>query len=187
MIHSGKFTALLDANVLYPAPLRDYLLHLANLGLYQPKWTDEIQNEWIDNLLVKRVDLIRDKLEKTKDAMNSAFPDANVVSYKKLMAGLSLKDEDDKHVLAAAIRGNANVIVTFNLKDFPAVYLKTFDIEPQHPDTFVSTIINLDKNKAIEALNNQVKSLRNPSKTKKDVLETLKNCGLEKTATLLGG
>ena len=92
---------------------------------------------------------------------------------------------DDKHVLAAAIRGNANVIVTFNLKDFPAAYLKTFDIEPQHPDTFVSNIINLDINKAIEALNNQVKSLRNPPKTKKDVLESLKNCGLKASVALL--
>lgn len=185
MIHSGKFTALLDANVLYPAPLRDYLLHLANLDLYKPMWTDEIQNEWIDNLLLKRVDLVRDKLEKTKAAMNSAFPDSNVINYDQLKAGLSLKDKDDKHVLAAAIRGNANVIVTFNLKDFPESYLKTFDIEPQHPDIFVSNIINLDRNKAIEALDNQIKSLRNPPKTKNEVLETLQNCGLENSVILL--
>ncbi len=185
MIHSGKFTALLDANVLYPAPLRDYLLHLANLNLYKPKWTDKIQHEWIDNLLLKRDDLIRDKLDKTKDAMNSAFPNANVINHDKLIKGLSLKDANDKHVLAAAIRANAGVIITFNLKDFPPDYLKTFGLEPQHPDTFISNLINLDKKKAIEALNNQVRGLRNPPKTKNEVLETLKSCGLEQSVILL--
>jgi hypothetical protein len=185
MVHSGKFTALLDANVLYPAPLRDYLLQLASLDLYKPRWTEQIQNEWIDNLLLKRCDLTRQQLQRTKDAMNSAFPDANVTNYKELMEGLSLPDEDDKHVLAAAIRANTDVIVTVNLKDFPTDYLKKFDIESQHPDTFISNLINLDKQKAIEALNNQIKSLKNPPKTKKEVLETLKNCGLEQSVILL--
>jgi len=185
MIHSGKFTALLDANVLYPAPLRDYLLHIANLDLYKPKWTDEIQNEWIDNLLLKRHDLTRDKLEKTKDAMNSAFPDANTINYEDLITGLTLHDKNDRHVLAAAIRSNSDVIVTFNLKDFPVEYLKKFDIEAQHPDEFISNLINLNRSQAIQALNNQIKSLKNPPKRKTDVIETLRNCGLEKSATLL--
>lgn len=185
MFHSQKLTALLDANVLYPAPLRDYLLHLANLDLYKPKWSDEIQNEWIDNLLLKRTDLTRHKLEKTRDAMNSAFPDSNVINYKTLINGLYLKDLGDRHVLAAAIRANTDVLVTFNLKHFPSDYLKMFVIEPQHPDTFVVNLVKLDKKKAIEALNNQVRSLRNPPKTEKDVLETLKNCGLEQSVLLL--
>ncbi len=185
MIYSGKMIALLDANVLYPAPLRDFLLNLADLDLYKPRWTEEIQNEWIDNLLVKRIDLVRDKLEHTKDAMNSAFPDSNVINYQELIAGLSLKDDDDRHVLAAAIRGKADAIITFNLKDFPEAYLKTFDIEILHPDKFVSSIINLNRNKVVEALNNQIESLRNPPKTKKEVLEILKTCGLEQSVLLL--
>jgi hypothetical protein len=155
------------------------------MDLYKPKWTDEIQNEWIDNLLLKREDLERKKLEKTKDAMNDAFPDTNVANYQELIAGLSLNDKDDIHVLAAAIRGNANVIITFNLKDFPFAYLKNFAIEPQHPDIFISNIINLRKNEAMEALDNLIKSLRNPQKTKEEVLETLKNCGLKKAVILL--
>lgn len=185
MVYSEKITALLDANVLYPAPLRDYLLQLANLDLFTPKWTDEIQREWIDNLLLKRVDLSRDKLDKTKDAMNAAFPDANVINYGKLKAGLTLKDENDRHVLAAAIKAKANAIVTFNLKDFPVTHLKTFSIRPQHPDEFVTEIIRINKSKALEALNNQVKSLRNPPKTKNDILEALKACGLSASAHLL--
>lgn len=82
---NGKpsITAILDANILYPAPLRDFLLQLANLKLYQPKWTEQIQEEWIRNLLLKRLDLKRTSLEKTSDAMNAAFPEANIFDYEE--------------------------------------------------------------------------------------------------------
>src|ERR1700679_927627 len=104
MIHSSRFIAILDANVLYPAPVRDYLLHLASLQLYKPKWTIEIQEEWIRNLLEKRTDLKRANLVTAKNAMNSAFPDANIVNYEELISSLSLPDDNDRHILAAAIR-----------------------------------------------------------------------------------
>ncbi|MCU7551593.1 PIN domain-containing protein [Chitinophagaceae bacterium LB-8] len=185
MIHSGRFTALLDANVLYPAPLRDYLLHLASLDLFKPKWTSEIHDEWIRNLLAKRTDLKRASLEKAKEAMDAAFPDANIVNYEDLISGVVLRDEGDKHVLAAAIRGNVDVIVTFNLKDFPSKYLNKYDVDAQHPDEFVSNLINLDKVKCQKALSNQVKSLKNPPKTQVEVLEALKNCGLENSVVQL--
>jgi hypothetical protein len=102
MIHSGRFTALLDANVPYPAPIRDYLLHLANLSLYKPKWTTKIQEEWIRNLLANRPDLCKEALERTKSAMDSAFPDANVEEYEDLIYAIKLPDKDDRHVAAAA-------------------------------------------------------------------------------------
>jgi predicted nucleic acid-binding protein len=136
------------------------------------------QNEWIKNLLVKRPDLKRQDLEKTRKAMDSAFPDANTTNYQKLIRDLSLPDPGDKHVLAAAIAANAEIIVTFNLKDFPADFLKRYDIEAQHPDEFVSDLIDLDKTSALEALNNQVKRLRNPPKSVDDVLQALEKCGL---------
>jgi predicted nucleic acid-binding protein len=185
MIHSSRFTAILDANVLYPAPLRDYLLHLANVELYKPKWTAEIQEEWIKNLLLKRTDLKRGNLEKTRDAMDSAFPDANITNYKDLINGLSLPDKNDRHILAAAIRVNANVIVTFNLKDFPVDYLKLHDMEAQHPDEFIVNLIDLDKSKSLQALHNQVKSLKNPPLSLKDVLQTLEKCGLRNSVSHL--
>src|SRR5260370_9234777 len=120
MLHTSRCTAILDANVLYPAPLRDYLLNLAAIELFKPKWTDAIQDEWIRNLLLKRPDLKRQDLVKTRKAMDNAFPDANTTNYQELVSGLSLPDPDDKHVLAAAIVANAEIIVTSNLKDFPA-------------------------------------------------------------------
>ncbi len=185
MIHSFRLTALLDANVLYPAPLRDYLLHLANVELYKPKWTQEIQEEWIRNLLFKRTDLKRESLEKARAAMNAAFPDANITHYEEIMKGLSLPDEKDRHVLAAAIKARVDVIVTFNLKDFPAEYLKKYDIEAQHPDEFIANFIGLDKAKSLEALQNQVRSLKNPPKSKGEVLELLERCGLQKSVAHL--
>jgi PIN domain len=113
MIHSSRFIAVLDANVLYPAPLRDYLLHLASLELYKPTWTKDIQEEWIRNLLINRPDLKRENLEITQDAMNSAFPDANIINYEELISSLSLPDDKDRHILAAAIRGNADVRICY--------------------------------------------------------------------------
>ena len=178
MIYSSRFIVILDANVLYPAPLRDYLLHLASLGLYKPKWTNKIQDEWIRNLLTKRPDLKEASLRLTQGYMDSAFPDSNVTGYEDLIDGLKLPDPDDRHILAAAIKENADVIVTFNLKDFPGDYINTFDIEVLHPDRFINNLINQDKIKSVQALKNQVSSLRNPPRTINDVLITLEKCGL---------
>jgi predicted nucleic acid-binding protein len=185
MIHSSRFIAVLDANVLYPAPLRDYLLRLASLELYKPKWTNDIQEEWIRNLLINRPDLKRENLELTQNAMNSAFPDANITNYEELISGLQLPDEKDRHILAAAIRGNADVIVTFNLKDFPPDYLRLYDIEVQDPDEFISNLISLDKHNSENALQNLIKSLRNPPKSREEVLETLAKCGLTNAVSML--
>jgi SpoVK/Ycf46/Vps4 family AAA+-type ATPase len=87
-------------------------------------------------------------------------------------------------VLAAAIRGRADVIVTFNLKHFPADALKAYDIEALHPDTFIVPLIQLDRTKAIEALHSQMNSLKNPPKTLEEVLEALQKCGLNDSVAL---
>ncbi len=108
MLRTSGFTTILDADVLYPAPLRDYLLSLAAVELYKPKWTGSIQEEWIGNLLLKRPGLKRQDLERTRKAMGSAFPDANVTNYEKLISAISLPDLDDRHVVAGAIEGNAD-------------------------------------------------------------------------------
>jgi len=185
MIHYSGFTAILDANVLYPAPLRDYLLHLAGVEMYKPKWTKKIQEELIKNLLLNIKDLKRENLEKTRDAMDSAFPDSNITNYEKIVNSISLPDINDRHILAAAIRINADFIVTFNLKDFPADHLQSYDIEVQHPDEFITNLIHLDKSKSLQALRNQVKSLKNPPKSIGDVLQTLEKCGLKNSVSNL--
>lgn len=181
MMHSGRFTAILDACVLYPAPLRDYLLNLASLSLYKPKWTETIMKEWIRNLLANREDLDEERLKRTKSFMNDAFPDANVLGFEGLVAACSLPDSGDNHVLAAAIRCNADVIITNNIKDFPNKLLKPFNIEAQTADYFIENLIDLDPMKCIEAFQNQVENLRNPPRSEEEVLETLMKQGLEKS------
>ncbi len=110
--------------------------------------------------------------------MNAAFPEANIFDYQRIIKELSLPDKNDRHVLAAAIKAKADVIVTFNLKDFPTDYLKGFGVEVQHPDLFISQLIKIDQKKCLVALNNQIESLKNPPKSKDDVLNALIKCGL---------
>ena len=94
--------ALLDANVLYPAELRSFLMYLAVPGVYRAKWSKDIHEEWMSNLLLNRPDLTRAQLERTRDLMDKNAPDALVTGYEDLIPSLSLPDEGDRHVLAAA-------------------------------------------------------------------------------------
>ncbi|MEZ0609041.1 PIN domain-containing protein [Fibrella sp. WM1] len=185
MIGSLGVVALLDACVLYPAPIRDLLLHLADANLYKPKWTDRIQEEWTRNLLLNRPDLTAKQLSQTTDAMNSAFPEATVHQYQNLINVLDLPDPDDRHVLAAAICGQAQLIVTANLKDFPADRLSLYAIDAQHPDVFIAQLIELDPEAVLQAFLAQVANLRNPPKAAHDVLRTLRKTGLITTANAL--
>ncbi len=181
----SPFSALLDANVLYPAPLRDFLLQLAAVGLFEPKWTKEIQNEWIENLLLKRPDLKRKNLKRTQQIMDGAFLEANISDYEKLINEIQLPDPNDRHVLAAAISAKVSVIVTFNTKDFPKLYLEEYGTIPIHPDAFISLLFHIDKQKCLVSFNNQVESLKNPPKTKSEVISYLQKCGIKNMADLL--
>lgn len=117
------FVVIYDACVLYPAPLRDLLIRIANAGIVRARWTDRILDECFDSIRDKRPDLPPDALDRTRRLMKEAVPDCVVGGYEPLITGLILPDPDDRHVLAAAVRADAQVIVTFNLKDFPAAEL----------------------------------------------------------------
>src|SRR5215469_3979823 len=97
-----SYTAMLDANVLYPAPVRDLLLQLAVTDIYKARWTADIHREWIENLLENEPGRQRAALERTRDLMDQATRDAVVTGYKSLIGSLALPDSDDRHVLAAA-------------------------------------------------------------------------------------
>jgi hypothetical protein len=141
----AAFTVFYDANVLYPATLRNFLMHLALTGVFRAKWSTDVHEEWMRNLLKNRPDLTREKLERTRQLMDKA---ALVRGYEHLISGLVLPDEDDRHVLAAAIRSGASLIVTCNLDDFPAEALSPFDIESQHPDEFILHLLDLTSARA---------------------------------------
>jgi hypothetical protein len=161
----AAFTVFYDANVLYPAELRNFLMHLVLTGVFRAKWSSDVHEEWIRNLLKNRPDLTREKLERTPQLMDKAAPDALVTGYQHLIPGLLLPDKDDRHVLAAAIRCGASLIVTSNLADFPPEALGPFDIEAQHPDEFILHLLDLTPGLVIEAAHNHRTSLKNPPKT----------------------
>lgn len=151
MAGSARYTAVLDANVLYPALLRDVLLSLAEADLYSAKWSAHIRDEWTRSLLRNRPG-IEDKIAAAAQAMEEAIPDCLVSGYEHLIEGLKLPDPDDRHVLAAAIAGHADAIVTWNEKDFPKEVLDPFGIEVQTPDEFVLNQLMLEKVTALATL-----------------------------------
>ena len=181
----AAFIAFYDANVLYPAELRNLLMHLALTGLFRAKWSAAVHEEWISSLIQKRPDLIREKLERTRQLMDLHAVDALVTGYEDLVPGLHLPDPDDRHVLAAAIRGHADVIVTMNLRDFPPEVLGPFGIDAQHPDEFVLRLLDLAPQAIVSAARNHRLSLRNPAKTTAEYLETLERQGLAHTVSVL--
>lgn len=176
----AQLTAIYDACVLYPAPLRDFLMQLALTDLFQAKWTDRIHDEWIRNLLQNRPDLKKEQLEKTRRLMNVATRDCLVEGYDALIESMKLPDEDDRHVLAAAIHAHAGVIVTFNLKDFPPKALRPHKIEAVHPDDFILHLIEMDSTSVCEAARVHRTRLRNPPKSVDQYLSTLSEQGLAK-------
>lgn len=180
------YTAIYDACVLYPAPLRDLLMRLALTDLYRAKWSADIHDEWMRNLLANRPDL-QGRLERTRDLMNVALPDALVVGYQGLIPSLQLPDPDDRHVLAAAICGRADVIVTFNLNDFPAANLAPHGIEAQHPDEFIGHLIDLAPGDVAAAVREHRQSLKNPPKTVEEYLATLERQQLPESVAALQG
>ena len=184
MRHS-PFTAVYDACVLYPAPLRDFLMWLALSGRFRARWSLEIHNEWKRNLLKNRPDLTTEQLDRTSDLMDQAIPDACVFGYENLIEGLTLPDVDDRHVLAAAIRCNASVIVTFNQKDFPDETLGSFGIEAQHPDEFVDNLFDLDPAAVVAAAQRQRKQLKLPPMDVGTYLDLLFRQGLIRSSKAL--
>jgi hypothetical protein len=183
----ATFIAFFDANVLYPAELRSLLMYLALIGVFRARWSDDVHEEWIANLLMNRPDLTRHQLERTRQLMDKAAIDALVTGYESLIPGLTLPDEGDRHVLAAAIRAGASVIVTMNLKDFPQEALQEFDIEPQHPDEFILHLIDLAPEEVRQAAETHRLSLKNPPKATEEYLAMLEAQGLPLTVAGLKG
>jgi predicted nucleic acid-binding protein len=172
------FVAVYDANVLYPSVLRDVLLRVAAAGLVQAKWTEQILDETFRSLQANRPGLDPVKLKRTREAMKGAVRDCLVVGYEPLVDALELPDPDDRHVLAAAIRAKAQVIVTFNLKDFPDTTLAPWDVEAVHPDAFLEAQIDLNPQIVYAALQRIADSCRKPPLTVADFLQSLERSGL---------
>ncbi|APZ41804.1 PIN domain-containing protein [Acidihalobacter ferrooxydans] len=186
MAGSARYTAILDACVLYPASLRDLLLSLARDGLYHARWSERIEDEWMRNLLAQRPDIPEDRLRHVRALMARAVPDSLVTGWEGILDGLpELPDADDRHVLAAAICGHADAIITFNLKDFPTDVLAPFSLEALHPDDFLLNQLELDPIAALRSIKAMRARWRKPPVSAQELAATLEKLGLPMTAARL--
>jgi len=174
----GRYSALLDANTLHPAFLRGALLWFASERLFRPVWSPDILREWRTSLQRRHADLTNDKLDMMQGMMTEQFPDALVEGYQSLVGCLTLPDANDAHVLAAAIVGKCQGIVTANTKHFPPEVMDAYQLEIIHPDDFIVNIVDLDRTKALTACRNHRGALKKPPHTQDEFLERYKIAGL---------
>ena len=177
----SHFTVIYDACVLYPAPLRDFLLRLALRDLFRARWTEQILDEMQRAILNTRDDIPEERLQRMRGLMNEHVRDAVITGYQPLVNGIDLPDPDDRHVLAAAIRGGAQII----LKDLPKSELATFGIESQHPDDFLEHLFDLHPSILLDVAKEWRTSLRNPPQSPDDIISALERQSLPKFANLL--
>ena len=178
-------TAVYDANVLYPSLLRDLLIRIAVAGAVRARWTDLILDEVFRNLRADRPDLDSGLLIRTRSLMNDAIRDVLVSDFEHLIDELQLPDENDRHVLAAAVHAHAEVIVTFNLKDFPDDALRARGVVAQHPDAFLTERFDEDPAVVTEALDRISAATRNPHRTVAELVRRLQASGLPMLADRL--
>lgn len=174
----STFTVVYDACVLYPASLRDLLIRLGQTGVFRARWTQRIVEEALRSLARDRPDLDSARLQRTGELINTSIRDCLVTGYDQLTASLQLPDEDDRHVLAAAVRCGAQVIVTNNLRDFPSEALAPLGVEAQTPDEFVQHVVELAPETVAQVLVEQATALRRPPMTVWNLIDRLAHSGL---------
>lgn len=183
MIHSVRFTCVLDTNVIYPIDIRDLLFWFAHYDLFTPKWSKHIFSEW--ESVMRGKGIAGHEIKKRLSKAQMAFPDALVDNYEPLVKTLELPDEKDRHVLAAAIKTNANIIVTNNIKDFPAAYLASFGLSAKTADDFITDTIDLNNGLALEAFRALVLNRTNPKLDEFEILNRFRKNGLTDSADYL--
>jgi len=156
LTRDNEYAVLLDACVLVPMPLCDTLLRLAEEpALYRPLWSERILLE-VDNALAHKLHRSPIQVQRRLTQMREAFPEASVDVPEDLIEAIAcVPDADDRHVVAAAVRGNANAIITNNTKHFPAECLGQYGIDCQTPDEFLMHQFHLDPEQVLERLDSQ--------------------------------
>lgn len=179
------FVVVYDANVLYGDTVRDMMIRLARSGAIQAKWTRQILDEALRSLAAKRPDIPDAKLSRLQELIITSVPDCLIEGYEPLIDGVKLPDPDDRHVLAAAIKTGAQVIVTSNLSDFPADNLSSWNIEAKSSDDFLLDQIVIDDRVVWACVQQIADSRNNPPETAEDVLDALERAGLVESVTAL--
>lgn len=177
--------AILDACVLYPASLRDFLLRLVEAEVFDGYMTKGILDECFRSIHRNRPDLDPAKLRRTREVLEDAFSDLMIEGHERLIESLDLPDPDDRHVLAAAIHVGAPTIVTFNLRDFPASALAPHGVSAVQPDAFGLACVETNPEAVLDVLREQAAELRNPPSTVAELLDRLASQGLPETMAAL--
>lgn len=181
----STFTVLFDADVFFGAALRSLVMELATTGLFRARWSRDIHREWIEAVRGRRAEIQIEKLHRVAALMDRAVPDALVTGYEDIIPSLSLPDQDDRHVLAAAIVGRADCIVTFNERHFPPDVLSPYRIHTCHPDRFMLEVDGLDDGALIDAARADLAHYRRPPLSVDDYVDRLRKAGLPDTASYL--
>lgn len=189
---ANRFTALLDACVLARALPRNLLLSLAAADFFRPRWTarilDETERAIAKMKIAKGVSegAARADAARARRAMEDAFEHAIVTDYQHLESAFHLApDHNDRHVMAAAARSAAQTIVTDNLKDFPGELLFACDMEAKSADDFIADTIDLDSQRAYDAIRSMRLRFQNPAFSPPMLVERAERSGLPLTAELL--
>ncbi len=187
---ANRFTALLDACVLASPLKRNLLLSLAEAAFFRPRWSERIMDETeraIEKLMTdKGFENPTADAARARNAMERAFEDAMVTGFENLEAGFGdLPDAGDRHVLAAAVKTRASIIVTDNLRDFPDAILRPLDLEAKDADAFIADTIDLRVAQAVPALRRMRERLKRPEKTPEMLLLDMEKIGLTLTADAL--
>lgn len=154
-----------------PAALRDTLLRAAEAGLYLPCWSESILQEVQRNLVEDRLTTAR-QAQSLVETMRGIFPEALVTGYEQII-DLMTNDIKDRHVLASAVVGGAQVIVTANLSDFPRQALEPFNVVAQSPDEFLISLFATNPDQMARIIVGQAADLVAPPLSTSDVLEMI--------------
>ena len=165
---NADFPVVLDTCVLVPASLCDTLLRLAERRLYLPRWSPQTVEE-LERALVQKIGLTAEKAQKRTSAIMEHFRDA-IVKDSEVLIPAMLNHEKDRHVMAAAVRSSAELIVTLNLKDFQTAALQPFRVEARHPDSFLIELYDLSPEVVIHSLHEQATEI---NRSLDDLLKTL--------------
>jgi len=187
MAGQNRYTVLLDANVLYSVAISDALMEVAATGIYAAKWSKAIDDEWVRNLAKNKKRAEAD-FHTRRDSMHDACPDWEVPEegWRLIEPCLSLPDVNDRHVLAAAVAGRADSIVTINIKDFPSSILEPLGITALHPDEFLLQQLQLEPLVVLPAFKSMRTRLKNPAFTPEKFVDAMERNGLIQTAAFLG-
>lgn len=169
-----------DANVLYSIVLTDLLLSLGSADLFYPRWTARIHDEWSRNLAADRPDLDPAKIERRRRQMDAAIDDCLIEGYEHLIPSLTLPDMDDVHVLAAAIHGGAQIILTYNQRHFPKKALTAFGITAPHPDDFLTSLLERHAAEVKAVIEEMRARKKKPAMSWEELLRKIENQRLPK-------